>query len=887
MSTAALLVLLAAAPPGAVETVDKPHVTLPLQPFTVELLDLERGSWRFVDALGQRLALDGPLIAFAFPGRITGELRLGCILCEPEFPQDLSHATLKLVGPSQSGAEGASFRIDEPCFTATVRVTPQDGAMRCELREISLGPAVTGDRYVAGLYLQAGGQSHPLWLATEVWQGAVALPKGGGLRTASIALPLRRFGSFEVTAQCPGLPPAKLRVCRVPKRRDIDPDRSAIGINLFQQQVWWYAWQAPLMARAGVHWIRPWLAWENTWRTQEPEPGKWDTRALDAALRRMERFGLRYQDILFAAPTWVAGNAACGAPPMDKLDQWSAYVERLVKQYRGRIRYWEVWNEPDLMWPEETRHNAEHYAAMLRATYDAAKRADPDCVLLGLSHAGYEEWLERLGQLGVADTFDIATVHSYAAPRGFVQAIERRRALLDEGGMARKPMWVNELGSTAYDLNPAYNAKYGCSERQQAAHVPALYAQALSMDPRMKAFWFCTYDPRDAAHEDQWTGDCGVGVLYLGFLPKLSYAALAATARELDGRACLGRAAVGRDLHQISFDGDVAVVWHDRPAAPVPATTLGCLPAERITVRDMFGNVVSAGPARGLRLDLAAGTLFVAGSRQLSGIARCEAAVRVAPKQLALPPGGSAVVRVTLPHGMALLAAVPAGLAVRVEVGRGALRLTAAAGVARASGLVRLAARCPAGKLGLAAPYEVVRRLPVTVGEPNLVRDPAFTAGDTAEWTPERTSPYAYDAEVGRDAAGSLRLDGPFDRRLVHWSITPTPGRPLRMRAWVRTAELAGCRATISVALFAADHWIKSYCLASTDPSGTPAIGWPLIERAARIPFGTADWTRLEAELPGDQIPPETNQIAFYVDVQGGTGRLWLDDLDLWQAAGN
>ena len=31
-------------------------------------------------------------------------------------------------------------------------------------------------------------------------------------------------------------------------------------------------------------------------------------------------------------------------------------------------------------------------------------------------------------------------------------------------------------------------------------------------------------------------GDAGIGVLYLGFVPKLSYAALAGVARQLDGR---------------------------------------------------------------------------------------------------------------------------------------------------------------------------------------------------------------------------------------------------------------------------------------------------------------------------------------------------------------
>jgi len=154
-------------------------------------------------------------------------------------------------------------------------------------------------------------------------------------------------------------------------------------MNVFQQQVWWYAHQVPLMAAAGVHWVRPWLKWENTWSMQEPEPGVLDTRALDAALRRMELHGQRYEYILFGAPHWVAGGQRAGVPPENKLDLWGQWVERVVGRYRGRIGHYEVWNEPDLMWPDDTRASGEHYLAMLRATWDAAKRADPDCVIHG------------------------------------------------------------------------------------------------------------------------------------------------------------------------------------------------------------------------------------------------------------------------------------------------------------------------------------------------------------------------------------------------------------------------------------------------------------------------------------------------------------------------
>jgi hypothetical protein len=936
-------------PAGPVTTVRRPSVPLPLQPFTVDLLDLKRGEWHFADALGQRLDLDGPAVAYAFAGEARGDPRLAYLCCDPEFPEDVQHAVLKVSDPS-STADGATwFRVEEPYFAAAVEVLPLgEGVLRCRLYNIDLGPATTGDRYIAALYVMVGGKACPVWLASDqdeahlnprlltdrvggvfgekeqvrlafvawprvkagggvkleaidyatgdvVWRGDVKAAGTGTFDPQSFTVPLRRFGVFEVSATAEGLPAAKTRVCRIPDRRRVDPDRSGIGINIFQQQIWWYTYQAPLMAKAGVRWIRPWLAWENTWNTQEPKPGQWDTRALDAALRRMEKYGLRYQDILFAAPSWATGGTGWAAPPVEKMGLWEAYVEKLVRQYTGRIRYYEVWNEPDGMWPEATRPSGEHYLAMLKATWAAAKRADPHCVILGLSHAGYEAWLEKVGKLGARDYLDAVTVHVYAPPRDFVGQVERRREILARYGMGEKPLWLNEIGTTAYDFNPQYSARFGCSEFSQASAVTELYAQSLSFDPRMKVFWFCTYDPRDAAHEPEWTGDAGVGVMYLGFLPKLSYAALAGVAKELEGRECLGRQDIAEDLHQISFAGPVAAVWCDRPRERplVRATDLGCLPEEAVVLTDMFTNQIASGRAGGIKVDLSHGPVYLEGSGQMAAVARAERAAEPDRREVTLSAGTSATVKLLAPVGVEITTQVQPGLPITTTVlparqGTGhTIVLSAPKKLTRASGLVRIRTRFAKGIFGLAAPYEAVRAVSVTAGEPNLVPDGGFFLGNLYEWAPQRKSPYAWDTEVGHAGPGSLRLDAPFDRRLVHWGIRPTAGRPLKLRCWVKAEGFTGCLATLSLAFFAPDKWLKTWCLATSGATGEIEPGWRTVEACGRIPLGSADWTLVEASLGSEMLPPETDNAAFVVDViGGGEGRLWIDDIDLWQPAG-
>jgi len=941
------------APP---ESIEHPDVPLPPQPFTVELLDIARGRWRFDDDLGQTLPLDGSVDAQVYPGTATGDPRLAYLCCDPEFPEDLRHAVLRVVSPVGREGDSLAFGIEEPYFacTVTARQAP-NGAYLCELRDVTLGPARQGDRYVAGLYLLVGEQACPLRLVPEggdglqvrlttdrvghvfsgsepvtvflsglcpdsaqtcalelkltdyatgevLWEGSQALACDAGACTeAALSLPLERFGVFELTAE--GAPqPVKLRLCRVPEPRKVEPEASTIGINIFQQQVWWYAYQVPMMAKVGVHWIRPWLAWENVWSTQQPSADTWDTRALDAALRRMAMYDMEYQAILFGAPQWVTGKAGWSAPPEDRLDLWSQYVRRLVEQYKDRIRYWEMWNEPDLMWQDETRHSGAHYVAVLKAGWEAAKAADPDCTVLGLSHAGYMDWLENVGRTGAKDYFDIATLHSYAPPADYSDAIRQRREVLNRYGMADKPVWMNELGATAYDFSPEYSAKYSCSELKQASVLTANYALSLADDPRMKAFWFCTYDPRDPSHESDWTWDAGIGVLYLGFLPKLSYAALAGVSQELDGRECLGQTRVTETrlpdkalgLHQVSFSGPLALVWSDHPerAAEVPATELGCLAEERIELRDAYTNPVVSRRAGDVVLDLSRGPVYLEGSAQLAGIAQAERATRVESEKVTVSPGASVRVGVEAPEGADLSAEMQPGVAATAEVnaarqGEWAVVVSAPEGAQRGAGIVTVRARLAAGTMGLAAPVTVERRLSVSIGEPNLLRDGGLQASNLSQWTPERTSAYSWDGTTGHVAPGSLRLDAPFDRRLVHWGLQPVVGKPMRVSAWVKTRDLGGGLVTLNMAFFGADKWLGSWTLAASGPTGEREPNWGTIAEPGRIPSGTTDWALVEAELPGVDVPEGTVKAAFYIDAaEGGAGSVWFDDLDLWQPEG-
>jgi len=92
---------------------------------------------------------------------------------------------------------------------------------------------------------------------------------------------------------------------------------------------------------------------------------------------------------------------------------WAAYVHNVVSRYKGQVKIWEVWNEPDLAsnwsvtqgswWTSPPSagdmpnwHDSIFaYIRLLRVTYEVAKAADPNC-FVATGGIGYESFLDAL-----------------------------------------------------------------------------------------------------------------------------------------------------------------------------------------------------------------------------------------------------------------------------------------------------------------------------------------------------------------------------------------------------------------------------------------------------------------------------------------------------------
>ena len=213
-----------------------------------------------------------------------------------------------------------------------------------------------------------------------------------------------------------------------------------------------------LFAIAGIPWERDMQSF--TWNRIEPEKGVWDWRAADfivaeAAKNKLSLVALLGHPASWAGKgpqspeTWKNSNAtkkATAHAPRD-IEEFSEYVFNTVSRYKGAVKHWEIWNEPDWNQPNLegvgfTGSNAE-YLDVLKAGYEAAKKADPDCVVLSGGFVPHPHLINYLVENGGCRYFDILGMHRYRSWEDFAKYAQ----------LVKKPFWQTEhLVSNPFDI---------------------------------------------------------------------------------------------------------------------------------------------------------------------------------------------------------------------------------------------------------------------------------------------------------------------------------------------------------------------------------------------------------------------------------------------------
>lgn len=203
------------------------------------------------------------------------------------------------------------------------------------------------------------------------------------------------------------------------KSIDIKKSRIGLGFEKLDRDVFDPNKAYPFVAESGAKWARLQSGWQRT----EKEKGVYDFAWLDDIVDHMLAMGLEPMLCLCYGNQLYTERAkkrfgAVGCPPIatkEERQAWDNYVKATVNHYRGRIHYYEIWNEPDSRFSWQGKPNATELGEFTVRTARACKEADPTCETIGfvMSRPRTQEYRDELCATGVCDEIDAISYHCY------------------------------------------------------------------------------------------------------------------------------------------------------------------------------------------------------------------------------------------------------------------------------------------------------------------------------------------------------------------------------------------------------------------------------------------------------------------------------------------
>ena len=199
---------------------------------------------------------------------------------------------------------------------------------------------------------------------------------------------------------------------------EMKSSRLGIGLEKLDRAVFDPSKIYDKLGELGVKWIRLQSGWQRT----ETEKGIYHFEWLDEIVDNLIARGMTpwmcvcYGNQLYDEKA-KRRFGAVGCMPIHTEEQksaWSDYCRALAAHYKGRVKHFEVWNEPDGDWNIETAETATDVGLFNIATAKALKEGNSEAYVIGGSLcATVVRFLNEALQTGMGDYVDAISFHEY------------------------------------------------------------------------------------------------------------------------------------------------------------------------------------------------------------------------------------------------------------------------------------------------------------------------------------------------------------------------------------------------------------------------------------------------------------------------------------------
>ena len=233
------------------------------------------------------------------------------------------------------------------------------------------------------------------------------------------------------------------------------------------------------------------------WQYIEPSDNVWDFDALDNWVNAHYAAGRDLVFTLFGTPQWASArpternaysdqdpepyqyNRGITAEPSD-MSKWDRFCAKVAQRYKGKIKYYEVWNEPNYQNDGTGAIGTYGFfsgtyaklAEIVRRANQAIKAIDPDAKIIcpattvwattagGTAEQYFTGMLAApsgdAGNTPMKNWIDIVGVHLYVGGNDITkmpQMIDRVKAAMTIAGVSDKELWDTESAPISPDVS--------------------------------------------------------------------------------------------------------------------------------------------------------------------------------------------------------------------------------------------------------------------------------------------------------------------------------------------------------------------------------------------------------------------------------------------------
>lgn len=470
---------------------------------------------------------------------------------------------------SDGDAQSIAYSVDNPLYkrlegTMTVSVTDEDGSVIGKNEE------------------------------------AVSISANGRLNK-TLSLDVKKYGVHTIklafSAPTDGIYSEKECEISLSRKSAAKKDGFGISAHLYESHV---QSTIPLLSDMGTKMLRD----ECFWKDYEKEKGVYKlddnyVNYIDEAVSQ----GIEPLIILDFGNKLYTGSDSDYPKTDTQIAAYGEYVYHLVSDLKGKVQYFEVWNE------FETSGSGAEYAKILKTAYTRAKAANPNVKIIGLAAAGVNvNYLDELlaAEPNIGNYMDLISFHLYAmgnSPESKYFTTQMNYSIRElKNRFADKEIWLTEMGWS--ESEKSGNPKIKTDGTRISESQAAKYAVRciLRNDAEWKFSHIFDYTWNDS-HDNFLEREANFGKLNSDLSAKKSYVAYAAM-NSFIGGGQLDERVVDSDNNYIQSytvgeDKKVSVIFN----ADDKKSRVYVQPDyEACTFYDMYGNLLAPGEENGAYL---------------------------------------------------------------------------------------------------------------------------------------------------------------------------------------------------------------------------------------------------------------------------------------------